>query len=369
MTSSSATGTAKGEDQDGKVQGVREEDAQRQSGATSSSSGEQPQTANESQQGTVAGRNEPPPATDAANSSGLRIQKSSNEFPVLQLPPSGIIRTNDGIDLKYERFGSHGGPVVVLIHGWSGSRHYWDLNVRPIARTCQVITYDQRFHGDSGKPQWGFHVARLASDLHDLLVGLGLQDVTVVGASLGAAVIWSYWEIFGDERLSSCVFVDQAPLQNVVEDWKAGSTGCYDIASLTRLQCRLLSDFAGFARDNARFCSAASVPSDVIKVLEQETLRADGKALAALMADHTAIDWRPILRRIDLPCLNLVARRSAVFPYWGCEEVSRLCPQSHCIYFEESNHWLYIDQASKFSTLIAAFANHGFKGVQGILHV
>jgi hypothetical protein len=43
----------------------------------------------------------------------------------LQLPPTGFVRTNDGIDLKYERFGSHGGPVVVLIHGWSGSRHYW----------------------------------------------------------------------------------------------------------------------------------------------------------------------------------------------------------------------------------------------------
>lgn len=36
-------------------------------------------------------------------------------------------------------------------------------------------------------------------------------------------------------------FVDQAPLQNVAADWKCGSTGCYDIASLTRLQCKLQS--------------------------------------------------------------------------------------------------------------------------------
>jgi hypothetical protein len=33
--------------------------------------------------------------------------------------------------------------------------------------------------------------------------------------------------------------VDQAPLQNVTPDWKWGSTGCYDVASLTRLQCKL----------------------------------------------------------------------------------------------------------------------------------
>ena len=38
-------------------------------------------------------------------------------------------------------------------------------------------------------------------------------QVTVVGASMGCAVIWSYIELFGEERLSQAVFVDQAPLQ------------------------------------------------------------------------------------------------------------------------------------------------------------
>lgn len=138
--------------------------------------------------------------------------------PVLSVPPVGTITTNDGIELHYERFGSHG-PVVVLIHGWSGSRHYWDLNVRPIARTCQVITFDLRHHGDSGKPQWGYHVSRLAADLREILTQLDLYGVTVVGSSLGAAIIWSYFELFGSERVAQAVFVDQAPLQNIAIDW------------------------------------------------------------------------------------------------------------------------------------------------------
>lgn len=33
------------------------------------------------------------------------------------------------------------------------------------------------------------------------------------------------------------------------------------------------------------------------------------------MADHTVLDWRPLLPRITLPCLNLVGRQSAVFPW------------------------------------------------------
>lgn len=62
-------------------------------------------------------------------------------------------------------------------------------------------------------PVQGHHVARLAADLRDLLCALELEDVTLVGASMGAAVIWSYFELFGSARVSKAVFVDQAPLQ------------------------------------------------------------------------------------------------------------------------------------------------------------
>ena len=43
--------------------------------------------------------------------------------------------------------------------------------------------------------------------------GPAWQVVTVVGTSMGAAVIWSYLELFGDARIAKAVFVDQAPLQ------------------------------------------------------------------------------------------------------------------------------------------------------------
>jgi len=107
----------------------------------------------------------------------------------------------------------------------------------------------------------------------------------------------------------------------------------------------------------------------VLQVLEQETLRANPVALAALMADHTALDWRPVLPRINVPCLNVIGRRSTVFPFWGCEEVGRLLPNSHTVFFENQNHWLYIEEPLKFSQLIAAFANDGFQGVNRVWHV
>ena len=40
-----------------------------------------------------------------------------------------FLSTNDGVPIAYDVFGKTG-PVVVLIHGWSGSRHYFELNAR-----------------------------------------------------------------------------------------------------------------------------------------------------------------------------------------------------------------------------------------------
>ncbi len=40
-----------------------------------------------------------------------------------------------------------------------------------------------------------------------------VQEVTVVGTSMGASTIWSYIELFGEDRIARAVFVDQAPLQ------------------------------------------------------------------------------------------------------------------------------------------------------------
>jgi pimeloyl-ACP methyl ester carboxylesterase len=48
--------------------------------------------------------------------------------------------TNDGVQLAYEAAGSEG-PVIVLIHGWSGSRKYFQRSIAALAAKCKV-----RFH-------------------------------------------------------------------------------------------------------------------------------------------------------------------------------------------------------------------------------
>ncbi|DBB18923.1 TPA: hypothetical protein ACH3X3_000501 [Trebouxia sp. C0006] len=106
---------------------------------------------------------------------------------------------------------------------------------------------------------------------------------------MGASTIWSYLELFGEDRIARAVFVDQAPLQNLAEDWNLGSTGCYDAVSLARLQTTLKYDFRAVALGNNDACLSQPIAQKTTEHLISETLKADASALGKLMADHTQV--------------------------------------------------------------------------------
>jgi len=159
--------------------------------------------------------------------------------PVMRPPPppdaAGTVAASDGVDLAYARWHGPGGsvPTIVLIHGWSGSRLYWNSCVGELAKRAAVVAVDLRFHGRSGPARpaggptgatpAGAHIARLAVDLENVLTALALTDVVTVGASMGAAVLWSYSELFGRGRVRAMVFVDQVRVGRGDGDGKAAA--------------------------------------------------------------------------------------------------------------------------------------------------
>lgn len=106
--------------------------------------------------------------------------------------------SKDGVRLFYDDIGR--GRPLVLIHGWTFSGRFFHRNVPVLAENARVITVDLRGHGRSDKPDRGYRIPRLAADLRDLLLELDLRDVTLLGWSLGAPVIWSYLELFGRDN-------------------------------------------------------------------------------------------------------------------------------------------------------------------------
>jgi pimeloyl-ACP methyl ester carboxylesterase len=94
-----------------------------------------------------------------------------------------------GARLHYATTGS--GPAVLLLHGWPQTWYEW-RHVAAELDGFTVVMPDLRGFGYSSKPAAGYDAATMAADIHGLVSGLGLRDVTVVGHDWGAVFGYVY---------------------------------------------------------------------------------------------------------------------------------------------------------------------------------
>jgi non-heme chloroperoxidase len=173
---------------------------------------------------------------------------------------------------------------------------------------------------------------------------------------MGAAVIWSYIELFGNEHLAGQVCVDQSPRQYYSEEWRLGQPGCYDAEALAILTVRLEYDPKGVARGLVPACFGETPPSaDDIEFLAAEIDKCPPSVRAAIMADHTHLDWRDLLPQIKLPTLVCVGRQSKVFPWEGSAFVGEHIPGATTVFFENSGHMPFYEEPEKFNQIVGKF--------------
>ena len=100
--------------------------------------------------------------------------------------PSQVAASADGVLVSYE---SHGqGPPLVLVHGWSCDRTYWDGQA-PLAGEYQLVTIDLAGHGHSGQGRSGWTIAAFGDDVAAVVEALSLERAILVGHSMGGDVI------------------------------------------------------------------------------------------------------------------------------------------------------------------------------------
>ena len=96
----------------------------------------------------------------------------------------------NGVRMHY-LIGGSGSPVV-LLHGYAETGLMWRPLMPLLARRHTVIVPDLRGAGGSAKPQSGYDKVNMAVDVHELIVSLGLERVSIVGHDIGLMVAYAY---------------------------------------------------------------------------------------------------------------------------------------------------------------------------------
>lgn len=94
----------------------------------------------------------------------------------------------DGVEITFDVCGA-GEPAIVLVHGWSCDRSYWQGQLELLSRRYQVIALDLAGHGDSGLGRREWTIASFGLDVAAVVTHLGLGEVVLVGHSMGGDVV------------------------------------------------------------------------------------------------------------------------------------------------------------------------------------
>ncbi|HLI68541.1 MAG TPA: alpha/beta hydrolase [Ktedonobacteraceae bacterium] len=99
---------------------------------------------------------------------------------------------------------------LLLLHGLASALRIWDLVAPLLAEHGhEVVTLDQRGHGESAKPNDGYDFATIVRDDAAIVHELGLKRFGIVGHSWGASVALEYAATYPDE-ISALLLVDGA---------------------------------------------------------------------------------------------------------------------------------------------------------------
>jgi pimeloyl-ACP methyl ester carboxylesterase len=270
------------------------------------------------------------------------------------------VKTSDGVRLNVLEAGR--GKTLVMVPGWSQTAAQFRRQIEGLSDRYRVLAIDMRGHGDSDKPAHGYRIQRLAKDLHDVLRTLDLQDVTVLGHSMGCSVLWCYFDLFGGERIGKFVFCDEPPMLTSNPAWTAqqleDSGAIFSPEAVTQTMNALagpdgVATTTGFVGGMV----TAAMPADTLKWMIEENLKLPREHAATLIYNHCHQDWRDVFARIDLPSLFIGGRVSLV-PWksvaWAASQVKGA--RLEIFEAEEGGqHFMFEENPAKFNRILAEF--------------
>jgi non-heme chloroperoxidase len=257
----------------------------------------------------------------------------------------------DGASLAYDDAGT--GRPLVLIHGVSMSRRFFERNVGPLSERFRVVNVDLRGHGESPHCEGGHSVAQYARDVHHLLGALGLDGAVLVGWSMGTMVVWDLIRQFGTDGLGGHVVVSQGPSDLKRDDWELGA---FSLDDLFGLLAGAQADYRAVMEEFVPLMFKEERPADEVELLVSETQRIGANAGTCILLDQSLQDYRDVVGSHTLPTLLTWGRDEKLIPVASGQWLSQHQP-AELVIFEESGHCPMWEEPDRFHQVVGEFVS------------
>ena len=262
------------------------------------------------------------------------------------------------VNIYYEDYGS--GQPVILIHGWPLSHKVWEGQVSAIVEAgFRCITYDRRGFGGSTQPWNGYDYDGLATDLHELISQLSLDNCVICGFSMGGGEVVRYLTNYGDSKISKAMLISSiVPLVKKKDDNPNGVPEEVLEGIIEAVQ----TDRPAFLKDkfHANFYNYDTNKDTVSEAkLEydwQIALHASPRATAETAKAWAHTDFRPELKNVTVPTLIIHGDQDNVVPIATAgKQAAEGIKDNYFEIIKDGPHGLNVTHKGELNSLMLAF--------------
>jgi 3-oxoadipate enol-lactonase len=234
----------------------------------------------------------------------------------------GVFQTSDDCPIAYTLRAARnpGLPRIVLIHSLAMDASIWDGVVSRLAVHADILTYDCRGHGHSGKCDQGFTMARFARDLMELLDHVGWQSAVAAGCSMGGCVAQALAGLY-HSRVNALGLIDTTAWydEDAAAFWRdrANAVRSKGLVGLVEFQLpRWFSD------------EFRKAHPELVKTATEVFLRNDLDCYAASCIMLGEADLRDYLKKLSVPAAVIVGEQDNATPVADAQYLHGAIPNS-----------------------------------------
>jgi peroxiredoxin len=267
------------------------------------------------------------------------------------------LEKSKAIKLAYNDYGS--GQPIVLIHGWPLNRVMWEYQVEALVnKGYRVIAYDRRGFGESSKPWNGYDYDTLAKDLKDLIETLKLENVILIGFSMGGGEVARYIGNYGTS------LIDKAVLVSAITPFmlKTEENDAVDASVFEGMKEGIKQDRPHFFKEFGKnFYNYESLKEDrisdaTLQLTWNLAMQGSRKATLDCVDSFGKTDFRADCKKFDIPTLIVHGDEDQIVPLEAsAKKAKELIKNSRLEVIKKAPHGLMMTHHEEFNSMLLEF--------------
>ncbi|MFO0356846.1 MAG: alpha/beta fold hydrolase [Sphingobacteriaceae bacterium] len=240
------------------------------------------------------------------------------------------------------------GRVVVLLHGYLGSKEIWQSTIQNLAKSYRVIAIDLPGHGATPNIGYVHSMELMAKCVKKVMDDLRLKKYVIIGHSMGGYAALAFAELFPENLKGLCLFHSTA-LADSEEKKKDRNRAIKLVKADKRVYTKSTIQNL-FATKNIKY-----LKDEVAFATKIALATSKQGAVAALEGMKDRPNRDIILGLVEYPVMMVIGEHDNILPYQSLMEQANTIKNKHVLFLEHDGHMGFLESPRSVNKAIRKF--------------